>query len=480
MTLKDILKNIDAKIEGNGDVEIKGIAYDSRKVKEGFLFVAIKGFETDGHKYIESAIKNGAAAVLGEEDIKCSATYAKTSDTRRALALCGAEFFDHPEKKLKIIGLTGTNGKTTTTYLIRQILMLKGLRCDLIGTNQIIIGDEVIESSRTTPESFDLFEILSRMAQSGGEYVVMEVSSHSLELDRVYGITFETAVLTNITQDHLDFHKTMDNYARAKAKIFAMSKSGAINADDSYCDLMKEYAGGKAITYSIDNNSDVQAENIRMSERGVIFTLNCGGQEREMRLGIPGKFSVYNALAAICACKNIGIEMTDIEKGLVLAKSVKGRIEVVRTNTPYTMIIDYAHTPDGMVNIISAVRAFAKARVITVFGCGGNRDATKRPKMGEIAEELSDIAVVTSDNPRCEDPMAIIQDILAGMKKDNHVIVENRKEAIKYAMEIAKQDDIIILAGKGHETYQEINHIKHDFDERVVIKEILTQTSAAE
>ena len=473
MTLKELLRNIDAEITGNGDVEIKGIAYDSRKVKEGFLFVAIKGFETDGHKYIESAVKNGAAAVLGEEDIACECTYAKTADTRKALALCSAEFFDHPEKKLKIIGLTGTNGKTTTTYLIRQILMLKGLRCDLIGTNQTIIGDEVIESSRTTPESFDLFEIFAKMAESGGEYVVMEVSSHSLELDRVYGVTFETAVLTNITQDHLDFHKTMDNYARAKAKIFSMSKSGAVNADDSYCSLMLEYAQGKAITYSVDNDSDVHAENIRISERGVIFTLNHDGQEREMRLGIPGKFSVYNALAAICACKNIGIEMTDIEKGLVLAKSVKGRIEVVRTNTPYTMIIDYAHTPDGMENIISAVRAFAKARVITVFGCGGNRDATKRPKMGAIAEKLSDIAVVTSDNPRCEEPMAIINDILKGMKKDNHVIVENRKEAIRYAMEIAEQDDIIILAGKGHETYQEINHVKYDFDERVVIKEIL-------
>ena len=473
MTLKELLKNIDAKITGNCDAEIKGIAYDSRKVKEGFLFVAIKGFETDGHKYIESAVNNGAVAVLGEEDIACACTYAKTSDTRKALALLSAEFFDHPEKKLKIIGLTGTNGKTTTTYLIRQILMLKGFRCDLIGTNQTIIGDEIIESSRTTPESFDLFEIFSKMASSGGEYVVMEVSSHSLELDRVYGVTFETAVLTNITQDHLDFHKTMDNYARAKAKIFSMSKSGAINADDSYCNLMQEYAKGKAITYSIDNNSDVHAENIRISERGVIFTLNHDGQEREMRLGIPGKFSVYNALAAICACRNIGIEMTDIEKGLVLAKSIKGRIEVVRTNTPYTIIIDYAHTPDGMENIISAVRAFAKARVITVFGCGGNRDATKRPKMGAIAEELSDIAVVTSDNPRCEEPMAIIEDILKGMKKDNHVIVENRKEAIKYAMGIAKQDDIIILAGKGHETYQEINHVKHDFDERVVIKEIL-------
>lgn len=476
MTLKELVKNINCEIKGNAETEIKGIAYDSRKVSEGYLFIAIKGFETDGHKYIESAIKNGAVAVLGEEDISCGCTYVKADDSRKALALCSAQYFDHPEEKLKIIGLTGTNGKTTTTYLIRQILMLKGIRCDLIGTNQIIIGDEVIESSRTTPESFDLFEIFSKMVQSGGEYVVMEVSSHSLELDRVCGVTFETAVLTNITQDHLDFHKTMENYALAKAKLFAMSKSAAINTDSDYFETCLSNAEGKVLTYSIDNASGVKAENIRMSERGVIFDITHENEKHTMRLGIPGKFSVYNALAAICACINIGLDMSDIENGLVLAKSVKGRIEVVHTNTPYTIIIDYAHTPDGMENIISAVRAFAKNRVITVFGCGGNRDATKRPKMGKIAEDLSDIAVVTSDNPRCEEPQAIIKDILAGMSKDNHITVVNRKEAIAKAMEIAKEGDIIILAGKGHETYQEINHIKHDFDERVVVREILAAT----
>ena len=475
MTLKEIVTNLNCNISGNTEIDIKGIAYDSRKVKEGYLFIAIKGFETDGHKYIDSAIKNGAVAILGEEDIECGCTYVKTEYSRKALAICAAEFFGHPEKKLKIIALTGTNGKTTTTYLIRQILMLKGLRCDLIGTNQTIIGDEIIESSRTTPESLDLFEIFSKMAQSGGEYVVMEVSSHSLELDRVFGITFETAVLTNITQDHLDFHKTMENYANAKAKLFAMSKSAAINTDSDYADVCINNTKGKLLTYSVDNNSIIHAENIKMSERGVIFDILFEGEAHEMRLGIPGMFSVYNALAAICACINIGVDITDIEKGLVLAKSVKGRIEVVHTNTPYTIIIDYAHTPDGLENIISAVRAFAKARVITVFGCGGNRDATKRPRMGSIAEELSDIAIVTSDNPRCEEPDSIIKDILEGMKKDNHITVTNRREAIRRAMEIAEDDDIIILAGKGHETYQEIDHIKHDFDERVVVKEILAE-----
>lgn len=475
MTLKELLKNIRYEISGNDEIEIKGIAYDSRKVKEGYLFVAIKGFETDGHKYIESALKNGAVAVLGEDDISCECTYVKTPDSRKALALCGAEFYDHPEKKLKIIGLTGTNGKTTTTYLIRQILMMKGLRCDLIGTNQILVGDEVIESSRTTPESLDLYALFAKMAECGGEYVVMEVSSHSLELDRVYGVEFETAVLTNITQDHLDFHKTMENYAAAKAKLFAMSKSSAINLDSDFAEVCINKAKGKVLTYSVDKDSLVHATEIKMSERGVIFNICPDGKTHEMRLGIPGKFSVYNAMAAICACINLGIDMTDIEKGLVLAKSVKGRIEVIHTNTPYTVIIDYAHTPDGLVNIISAVRAFAKARVITVFGCGGNRDVTKRPKMGRIAEELSDFVVVTSDNPRHEDPALIIEDILKGMEKDNHIIEVNRKDAIAKAMEIADKDDIIILAGKGHETYQVIGDTNYDFNERDIIREILAK-----
>lgn len=473
MKLRQLIQDTEFEVSGDIDVEISGIAYDSRQVKNGYLFIAIKGFETDGHKYIESAIKNGAAAVLGEEECVCPCTYVKTKNSRRAMALCAAAFYEHPERKLKIIGITGTNGKTTTTYLIRQILMLKGMRCDLIGTNQTIIGTEEIESSRTTPESLDLFATFSKMAQSGGEYVVMEVSSHSLELDRVYGITFETAVLTNITQDHLDFHKTMENYANAKAKLFRASKSAAINKDDAYAEKIIEAAGKDILTYSIDAQSALRAQNLRMSERGVIFDVAFAGEVHEMRLGIPGKFSVYNALAAICACKNIGMDISDIEKGLVLAKSVKGRIEVVHTSTPYTVIIDYAHTPDGLENIISAVRDFARGRVITVFGCGGNRDATKRPKMGKIAQELSDIAVVTSDNPRCEEPAAIINDILAGMEKDNHIVVENRKEAIAYAMGISKENDVIILAGKGHETYQEIEHIKYDFDERDVVREIL-------
>ena len=474
MKLTELTQTLETTFFGD-DICVSGIAYDSRKVKPGYLFIAIKGYETDGHKYIDSAVKNGAVAVIGEDDVDCAVTYVRVPDSRKAMAVCGAQFYGNPHNKLKIIGITGTNGKTTTSYLIRQILMNKGLRCDLIGTNQIIIGDEITESSRTTPESLDLFECFAKMAQSGGEYVVMEVSSHSLALDRVYGVTFETALLTNITQDHLDFHKTMDNYARAKAKLFEISRSGAVNADDKYVSLMKECAKCPMVTYSVEGNADINAEDLEMSERGVKFTLNDKGKKSGITLGIPGKFSVYNALGAICVCLNLGIDIADIKDGLALAKSVKGRIEVVPTNTPYTVIIDYAHTPDGLENIISAVRDFAENRVITVFGCGGNRDSAKRPIMGKIAEDLSDIAIVTSDNPRCEEPGAIISDILAGMEKDNHIIVENRREAIRHAMQIATDGDIVVLAGKGHETYQEIEHIKHDFDEREVVKAILAE-----
>ncbi len=476
MKLKTIIEEINCTIKGSEDIEITGIAYDSRKVKPGYLFVAVKGFETDGHKYIEMAIKNGAVAVIGEEDITCDCVYVKVENSRRVLNQVAAAFFGHPERKLKIIGITGTNGKTTTTYIIRHILSLVGVRCDLIGTNQTIIGEEVVESSRTTPESLDLFEIFSKMVSTGGRYVVMEVSSHSLALDRVYGIEFETAVITNITQEHLDFHKTLENYAEAKAILFTMSKSAAVNVDSDFKDVILKKVKGKLLTYGIDNEAMIKAENLRMSERGVIFDINEENVSHQMRLGIPGKFSVYNALAAICACKNIGISDTDIRKGLALARPVVGRIEVVHLNTPYTIIIDYAHTPDGMENIISAVRGFAKKRVITLFGCGGNRDSIKRPKMGEIAENMSDLVIVTSDNPRCENPADIIKDILAGMKKDNHVSIENRYDAIKYAMSVAEEGDIIILAGKGHETYQEIKHVKHDFDEREIIKRILEET----
>jgi UDP-N-acetylmuramoyl-L-alanyl-D-glutamate--2,6-diaminopimelate ligase len=457
---------IDDKLK---DVEIKNIAYDSRKVEEGSLFVAVKGFKSDGHAYIENAFEKGAVLAVGEEDRDCD-RYVKVESARKFLAASSAAFYNNPAKDLKIVGITGTNGKTTISYLIKQILELKGCKCALIGTNQIMIGDEAYPSERTTPESRELQELFAKMRDAKVEYVIMEVSSHSLELDRVYGIEFETAVFTNLTQDHLDFHKTMENYAAAKAKLFKMSKSAVINADDIYSHVMLESAVN-TITYSIENESDLKAENIRFSPRGVIFDAGFKGVSQLMRLGIPGRFSVYNALGAIGAALALGLGLDDAQKGLILARGVKGRLEVVPTATDYTIIIDYAHTPDGLENVISAVKGFAEGRVITLFGCGGDRDRGKRPIMGEIAERLSDIAIVTSDNPRSEEPKAIIDEILTGMKGDNHIVVENRKEAIQKAISIAQKGDIVILAGKGHETYQILKNETIHFDEREIVKE---------
>lgn len=472
MRLAEILKNTEANIgENMQDVEISDIAYDSRKVGKNSLFVAIKGFKSDGHKFIQKAIEAGAAVVVGEDEYDWE-NYIRVPSSRKFLAVSSANFFSNPAKDMKIIGITGTNGKTTVSYLIKQIIELKGHKCSLIGTNQILIGSEAVDSERTTPESRDLHELFRKMKDAGSEFVVMEVSSHSLELDRVYKIEFECGVFTNLTQDHLDFHETMDNYAKAKAKLFDMSRSAVVNVDDSYSKVMLEKAKN-VICCSIKGKGGLCAENIRMSERGVIFDAVYNGENKMMRLGIPGEFSVYNALSACGAALCLGFSMEDIEKGLVLARGVKGRLEVVPVLTPYTVIIDYAHTPDGLENVLKAVKAFARERVIVLFGCGGDRDNKKRSIMGSIAEKLADFCVVTSDNPRSEDPGLIIEDILKGMTGDNHCVVENRHEAIKYALDMAKEGDVVVLAGKGHETYQILKNETIHFDEREIVREIL-------
>lgn len=472
MYLKDLLVNTGVSVpDALENISVSDVCYDSRKVLPGALFVAIKGFKSDGHKFIEKAIEMGAAIVVGEED-RCEDCYIKVPDSRKFLAMASKNFFGSCAGKMKIVGITGTNGKTTTSYLIKQILELKGYKCGLIGTNQILVGNEAIESERTTPESRELHELFKRMYEAGAEYVVMEVSSHSLELDRVYGIEFEVGIFSNLTQDHLDFHITMDNYARAKAKLFKMSRNAAINIDDEYASFMLEDARN-VITYSIEKPSDLKADNIRLRERGIIFNVAFKGEERQLRLGIPGQFSVYNALAAASGALCLGMSLEDIEKGLVIARGVKGRLEVIPTLTPYTVIIDYAHTPDGLENVINAVRGFAKGRVITLFGCGGDRDNTKRPIMGSIAQRLSDYVIVTSDNPRGEEPHAIMEQITQGMKDGNYICIENRRDAIDYALDFALEGDVIILAGKGHETYQIFKEGTIHFDEREVVKECL-------
>lgn len=476
MLLSQLLKGIDAEWSENSDIKIRGIAYNSQKVQEGWLFVAIKGFSTDGHKYIPDALARGAAAVIIEDDADTGDAIAiRVPDSRKALAVISANWFSHPAKEMKIIGVTGTNGKTTVTSLIKQILEFAGKKVGLIGTNGNMIGDKLLPGERTTPESYELHELFREMADIGTEYVVMEVSSHSLSLSRVYGIPYEIAAFTNLTQDHLDFHVTMENYFDAKKILFDMCNSAVINADDSWGAKLLETVSCRKSSFSIDNPSDFKAKNVRISARGILFDLINGANIHAVRLGIPGKFSVYNAMAAAVTCISLGLSPDEIFTALTVAQGVKGRAETVYTNTDYTVIIDYAHTPDGLENIISTVREFAQGRVITLFGCGGDRDNSKRPIMGEVAGRLSDFCIITSDNPRTEEPMPIIRQIEEGMKKTNceYITIENRREAIGYALKIGKRGDCIILAGKGHETYQIIGKEKRHFDEREVIKELL-------
>ena len=482
MKLTDLIKDLKpVKINGKSDIGINKIEYDSRKVTQNDVFVAVRGYKTDGHKYIEQAIKNGAAAVIAEEhteNIKVCEII--TDNTRKALSLVSAAYYGYPSKKMKLIGITGTNGKTTTTYLVKSILEFAGYKVGLIGTNQNMIGSKVIPTERTTPESLELQKLFADMVAEGAEYCVMEVSSHSLCLDRVYGNPFYIGAFTNLTQDHLDFHNTMEEYATAKSILFTMCERAVVNADDKYVNAIIGNADCKVVKYGINKKSDITAKNIKYNQRGVLFEVETPFGSENIRLDIPGEFSVYNALCAIGVCQGTGVGISDIAKALILAKGVKGRAEVLSTPTDYTVMIDYAHTPDGLENIIGTVKGFCRGRVITVFGCGGDRDATKRPKMGKIAGDLSDFCVVTSDNPRTEDPDAIIKDILSGMTdvKAEYVAICDRTEAIEYAMRIAKENDIIILAGKGHETYQILKDKTIHYDEREIVRDILAKINS--
>ncbi len=477
MLLKDLLACVEAvEIKGDLHTEIGGIAYDSRKVQKGDLFVCIAGFKVDGHDFIAQAVEKGAAAVVVEKDVEeASIPMVKVINARSALAFIAAAFFDHPSSKFKLIGVTGTNGKTTTTYLIKTILALQGYKVGLIGTNQNMIGDEVIPAERTTPESLELQQLFSRMVREQVDYVVMEVSSHSLALHRVDGCAFEVGIFTNLTQDHLDFHITMENYLKAKTKLFTRCNTGIVNVDDSSSPYILEHGTCKMVTIGIEYDADIRAKETIVSEKGVQFQIDTAQGSANMALGIPGKFSIYNALGSIGACMALGMDLRQIKEGLRSARGVPGRAQVVETGRPFTVLIDYAHTPDGLKNIIGTVKGFAKGRVVTLFGCGGDRDCKKRPVMGKVAGEGSDFCIVTSDNPRTEEPMRIINHILEGMKETDcpHVVIENRLAAIEYALQNAQKDDVIVLAGKGHETYQEINGKKYPFHEEEIVTGLL-------
>ena len=479
MTLSELLKDVNIKkIDGGGSMKISGIACDSRKVKPGNVFVCITGYETDGHKYAKSAVENGAVAVVAEHDLPTvDVPCVIVDNTRKAMSEMAATFYDYPYKKFKLIGITGTNGKTTTTYLIKSILEHLGKKVGLIGTNQNMIGDMIMETSRTTPDSLELMQLFDMIASHNVDYVVMEVSSHALALDRVTACTFDVGAFTNITQDHLDFHKTMEEYLAAKSILFNICNTGVVNKDDARSEYLIENARCRnMITYGINQDCDLKASNIILNEDGVKFDINYGGMEEHVDLPIPGEFSVYNALTAIGCCMAENIPLDLAVDGLHSAKGVKGRIEIVRTpGTNYTVIIDYAHTPDGLLNVINAIRGFAKGRIVTLFGCGGDRDASKRQIMGKIAGELSDFCIVTSDNPRTEDPEKIIKQVVEGVKQTDcdYEVITNRFSAIEYALDHAKKNDIILLAGKGHETYQVLGKDTIKFDEREIVQKLL-------
>lgn len=475
MKLSEILKGIKVKNDYE-DREVLDVTQDSRLVKEGSLFVCVKGAAFDGHSVAAEMMEKGAVGVVVERDLGIDGQIL-VENSREAFSPVCANFFGNPADRLKLIGLTGTNGKTTTTFLIKQILENCGKKVGLIGTVQNMIGDEIYPAKYTTPDPYELQKLFSMMAEAGCEYCVMEVSSQALAQGRVSGLRFTLGAFTNLTQDHLDYHKTWENYFAAKRRLFENCDIAVTNADDENgLKIVEGFDFDKLITYAVNTNDATYiAKNVRFKPSGVDYEL-VGDTIGRCSCPIPGRFSVYNSLCACSCALALGIDFDTVLDSISKSKGVKGRIEVVPTGRDFTVIIDYAHSPDGLENIISSLKEIAKGRVVTLFGCGGDRDKTKRPKMGRIAAELSDFCIVTSDNPRSENPSDIIKDILVGMENIStpYVVIEQRREAIEYAIKNAKKDDIILLAGKGHETYQILPEGTIHFDEREVVAQALS------
>ena len=470
MKLKDLLKGIDViECAANLDMDITGVVRDTRKeIPAGSLFVAVSGFAFDGNKYIPMAMEKGAVAVITAKKPEQDVPYILVESDRKALAMLGVNFYGHPAEKMTMIGITGTNGKTSVTLLLKHLLeKTLGAKVGLVGTMGNMIGDVELPTERTTPESFELQGLFAQMVEGGCTHCVMEVSSHALTLDRVGGVHYDVAAFTNLTEDHLDFHKTMEAYCDAKAELFRRCDRAVLNRDDEWFDRMVAGATCEVLTTSVKDAAGLKAENLELLSDGICFTAVMGEKKVQVRLPIPGKFTVYNALTVLGVAVQLGLSLEEAAEALTTAQGVKGRVEVVPTpGQPFTVLVDYAHTPDGLENVLSSVRGFCKGRLIAVFGCGGDRDPIKRPIMGAIGVKLADHTIITSDNPRTEDPMAIIRDITANLDEGSWEIIEDRRKAIRYAMDIAKKDDIIVLAGKGHETYQEINGVKYHLDER--------------
>ena len=476
MTIRELLYGIEYRTDLDLDAEITDITADSRKITAGSVFVCVSGTRVDAHVFAAEARKAGAVAVIGERDTGDGSVNVFVESCRKAYALACANFYGRPQQRLKLVGVTGTNGKTTTSVLIKNILEYAGKSVGLIGTISNVIGGREVAANYTTPEAKEFYSLLRQMADSGAEYVVSEVSSHALDQNRVEGCVFEVGVFTNLTQDHLDYHATMEAYSEAKAKLFAVSRISVINVDDPASRLMLDSAEGETLTYSArSDDADLTAKNVTLKSDGVSYELVTRGDIARIITRMPGMFNVYNTLAAASAAYALGVPLTTVKEALAVSKGVKGRLELVPTDTDYTVIIDYAHTPDGIENILRAVRDFAKGRVICLFGCGGDRDRKKRPLMGEAAASLADYLFVTSDNPRTEDPDAIIADILEGVKDCGtpYTVITDRTQAIAAALAEAKEDDVVILAGKGHETYQILGTEKIHYDEREIVADLL-------
>ncbi len=484
LKLKELVKNLPiVEWAADPELEIGGVCYDSRLVKPGDLFVAVKGFSSDGHRFIPKALELGAAAVLCQEPPEQPCPYLRTEDCRLGLALVSREFFGDPAGEMCLIGFTGTNGKTTSSYIMKHLLeSALDAKVGLIGTNGNMIGDEYIYSERTTPESYELHRLFRQMAEAGCTHVVMEVSSHSLTLERVAGLHFNVAVFTNLTQDHLDFHGSMEAYAQAKKKLFSMCDMGCFNLDDPWAETMMEGAPCRIRTFSADrNDADLTAKDIRLSADRVRFAAVSKEGICLTKLGIPGMFSVHNALGVLSAGMALGLSLEKCAEALASASGVKGRVEVVPTDGEYSILIDYAHTPDALENVLKTLKSVTPGRLVVLFGCGGDRDRGKRPIMGQIAAQNADFCIITSDNPRTEDPEEIIREILPGVKNSRtpYKVIPDRPTAIAWAIDKSRPGDVILLAGKGHEDYQVVGHEKRHMDEREIVAAHLEKRKAA-
>ena len=486
MELKRMLVGLEGlKVRGNLDLEINGLESNSKEIKKDYLFIAIKGYAVDGHKYINNAIENGAIAIIVEEgcnlkelNIPENITVVMAKNTREALAICASNFYNNPSSKFKLIGVTGTKGKTTTTYMIKEILEKAGKKVGLIGTIATYInGKKIQDSDRTTPESLELQQIFSKMVEAGVEVVVMEVSSQSLKLHRVDGCEFDLALFTNFSEDHIskNEHPDMEDYFQSKLKLFKMCKNGIVNVDDLHgAKIPVLFPESNITTYGIDNYANVLAKDITITNAYVDFKVKITDRNERVKTGIPGRFSVYNSLAAICVAQKFGVS-SEVVKEALLEVRVPGRSELVNNKRELTIMIDYAHSPESLQNILQAAKSYTRGRVISVFGCGGDRDTGKRPQMGEISGKIADYTIITSDNPRTEEPQKIVDQIEEGIKKTKgkYEVIVDRTEAIEKAIKMANKRDIIILAGKGHEPYQEINGVKYPFDERIIVNDII-------